>query len=85
MNKDGSVKMRKKATIYKPNVVVLKREVLEDRELSLEAKGFYGTLMYLSTEFGSCSKDEMHEACPELSKAKIEELLNELNKAGYLT
>ena len=72
-------------TREKINMVVLESKVLEDKELSLEAKGFYGILMYLSTEFRSFSNHELYDVCPELSESKMKELFSELNKAGYLT
>ncbi len=72
-------------TREKINMVVLESKILQDKELSLEAKGFYGTLMYLSNEFVNFGIDKLYDVCPELSESKIKELLEELNKAGYLT
>lgn len=84
MNKDGSVKMVKKVTIFKPNVVLIDRNVLADSELSLEAKGLYGTLMCLYMEYNDNSERKIIELVPEISESKIEELLDELIEAGYL-
>lgn len=84
MNKDGSVKMVKKVTIFKPNVVLIDRNVLADSELSLEAKGLYGTLMCLCMEYNDNSERKIIELVPEISESKIEELLDELIEAGYL-
>lgn len=81
----GVLRMAITFTREKINMVVLESKILQDKELSLEAKGFYGTLMYLSNEFISFGIDKLYDVCPELSESKIKELLEELNKAGYLT
>lgn len=84
MNKDGSANMGSKVTKVKPNVVVINNKVLKDKKLSLKAKGLYAILMYLGCEFGNYSEYELYNVCPEFNEAEMEELLNELNKAGYL-
>ena len=38
MRKNGSVKVKNKIILFKPNVVVIERKILEDSELSIKAK-----------------------------------------------
>ena len=76
--------MKNKIILFKPNVVVIERKILEDSELSIKAKILYSSIMCLSLEFNDISNSEITKLIPEISESEIEELLQELREAGYI-
>lgn len=84
MNKDVSVNMGELIKNSKSKYVKLKKDVFQDKSLSLKAKGLYAIIMYLCLEYNDVSESEVSKFIPDLSESEIEEVLQELREAGYI-